>query len=153
MTSNIGVRQLKEFGDGVGFATSAKVINAEDNSKAVIEKALKKPLADKLETAGALRAPGQLESHYAPSIPVRLNATSVEEGESLLAFGSNPILGAVETLNLSAKNNLVEAAANLFAMLRKLDNPAHKAIAVMPIPMEGIGEAINDRLRRAAADR
>jgi L-threonylcarbamoyladenylate synthase len=98
---------------------------------------------------GILKSPGQLASHYAPSIPVRLNATDVAGDEALLAFGPTPLTGAAETLNLSASGNLVEAAANLFAHLRTLDDARFRAIAVMPIPSEGLGEAINDRLRRA----
>ena len=99
----------------------------------------------------SLKSPGMLESHYAPSIPVRLNAAEVRGDEALLAFGPSPLPGAAYTLNLSARGDLIEAAANLFAHLRVLDDPRHRAIAVMPIPAEGIGEAINDRLRRAAA--
>lgn len=94
-------------------------------------------------------APGQLSSHYAPSLPVRLNATTAEPGEALLGFG--PVAGA--TLNLSAGGDLAEAAANLFAMLRGLDRPGFTGIAVTPIPEHGLGLAINDRLRRAAAPR
>ena len=97
-------------------------------------------------------APGQLESHYAPHIPVRLNATSVDGGEALLAFGK-PLEGAAATLNLSESENLVEAASNLFAMLRSLDDRRFKDIAVMPVPGVGLGRAINDRLKRAAAPR
>lgn len=98
-----------------------------------------------------LRSPGQLESHYAPSIPVRLNATDVTGDEALLAFGANVPSGAISTLNLSPIGNLLEAAANLFAHLRALDDPRFSAIAVMPIPANGVGEAINDRLKRGAA--
>jgi L-threonylcarbamoyladenylate synthase len=98
---------------------------------------------------GILKSPGQLASHYAPSIPVRLNATKIAADEALLAFGPTPLTGAAETLNLSITRNLVEAAANLFAHLRALDDPRFRAIAVMPIPEEGLGEAINDRLKRA----
>ncbi|MDP9196655.1 MAG: L-threonylcarbamoyladenylate synthase [Pseudomonadota bacterium] len=102
----------------------------------------------------APRAPGQLASHYAPSIPVRLNATSVQAGEALLAFGPGLVPGhPVTHLNLSDQGDLNEAAANLFAMLRALDTPDHTAIAVTPIPDTGLGIAINDRLRRAAAPR
>lgn len=99
---------------------------------------------------GVILAPGQLASHYAPSIPVRCQATSVGPNEALLAFGSPVLQGAARTLNLSAKGDLLEAAANLFAYLRTLDDAAYAAIAVMPIPKEEIGIAINDRLRRAA---
>lgn len=102
---------------------------------------------------GALKSPGLLASHYAPSIPVRLNALDVASDEALLAFGPSPLTGAATTLNLSPRGDLIEAAANLFAYLRALDVPAHRAIAVMPIPTEGIGEAILDRLTRASVGR
>lgn len=98
-------------------------------------------------------APGMLASHYAPRSPVRLNATTVEPGEALLAFGSSAVAGvdkAAAMLNLSARGDLIEAAANLFHHLRELDAKGAMQIAVMPIPNEGLGEAINDRLRRAA---
>ena len=97
------------------------------------------------------RAPGQLASHYAPARPLRLDATEVSADEALLAFGPHPLPGAARTLNLSPSSDLVEAAANLFAMLRALDRPELRAIAVMPVPDRGLGEAICDRLRRAAA--
>jgi L-threonylcarbamoyladenylate synthase len=71
--------------------------------------------------------------------------------EALLAFGTNAPQGAAQMLNLSPTGDLVEAAANLFACLRALDDARHRAIAVMPIPDDGLGEAINDRLRRAEA--
>lgn len=96
-------------------------------------------------------SPGMLDKHYAPALPVRLNATDVKTGEALLAFGSNVPEGAETTLNLSESGNLDEAAHNLFAFLRQLDSGKHHAIAVMPIAETGIGKAINDRLRRAAA--
>lgn len=99
---------------------------------------------------GAHASPGQMESHYAPSIPVRLNATSVSSDEALLAFGTTVPQGAHTTLTLSSQGDLIEAAANLFAALRALDQPQHRCIAVMPIPNTGLGEAINDRLKRAS---
>jgi len=95
-----------------------------------------------------ITSPGQLASHYAPRASLRLNAGATESGEVLLGFGEAP--GA--RLNLSPNGDLHEAAANLFAMLRELDKSAAR-IAVSPIPDTGIGEAINDRLRRAAAPR
>lgn len=100
----------------------------------------------------APRSPGQLASHYAPARPVRLGATSVSADEGLLAFGPGAPQGAMLTCNLSPSGDLGEAAANLFAMLRSLDRPGIGRIAVMPIPQTGLGLAINDRLRRAAAD-
>ena len=101
-------------------------------------------------------APGMLASHYAPRTPVRLNAASVDPDEALLAFGHAGIAGAgtaKAVLNLSATGDLDEAAANLFGYLRALDAEAARAIAVMPVPHRGLGEAINDRLRRAAIGR
>lgn len=100
----------------------------------------------------ARKSPGQLASHYAPSVPVRLGATTVSGDEALLAFGPSPLVGARTTLNLSAAGDLTEAAANLFAHLRALDVQRPSRIAVMPIPETGLGLAINDRLRRAATD-
>jgi L-threonylcarbamoyladenylate synthase len=95
-----------------------------------------------------IRSPGQLESHYAPRAALRLNAETVRPGETLLGFGD--VTGA--SRNLSPRGDLKEAAANLFAMLRELDSTA-ALIAVSPIPTFGLGEAINDRLQRAAAPR
>jgi L-threonylcarbamoyladenylate synthase len=101
----------------------------------------------------AIASPGQLERHYAPNTRLRLGATDVRAGEALLAFGPNPPRGACQTVNLSPSADLQEAAANLFGSLRTLDACGATAIAVMPIPDEGLGEAINDRLRRAAKAR
>lgn len=101
-------------------------------------------------------APGMLASHYAPRAPLRLNATDLRPGEALLAFGPTlPANAGAAPLrrNLSPSGDLLEAAANLFAHLRALDAAAPAAIAVMPVPEHGLGEAINDRLRRAAAPR
>jgi L-threonylcarbamoyladenylate synthase len=101
-------------------------------------------------------APGMLASHYAPRAPVRLHAQDVASGEALLAFGPTHLPGveaAAAVMNLSSTADLDEAAANLFGYLRSLDAKAPRAIAVMAIPEEGLGEAINDRLRRAAVAR
>jgi L-threonylcarbamoyladenylate synthase len=101
-------------------------------------------------------APGMLTSHYAPRARVRLNAQSLEPGEALLAFGHVPVPGqdrAAAALNLSERGDPAEAATRLFGYLRSLDAAGAHTIAVMPVPMEGLGEAINDRLRRAAAGR
>ena len=100
-----------------------------------------------------IASPGQLERHYAPATPLRLGATSVNADEALLAFGPNAPAGASTTLNLSASGDLAEAATNIFASLRTLDEAGVSAIAVMPIPDHGLGEAINDLLRRAAKSR
>jgi L-threonylcarbamoyladenylate synthase len=110
-------------------------------------------LSDALPSGDAPRtSPGQLHSHYAPSRPVRLDALTVAADEALLAFGPNPLKGARRTLNLSITGDLAEAAANLFAHLRALDRSDIARIAVMAVPHTGLGLAINDRLRRAAAD-
>ena len=102
---------------------------------------------------GPAPSPGMLRHHYAPRSPVRLEARSAAPGEALLSFGRHRIGGVSAELNLSPDGDLAEAAANLFAMLRALDRPEHCAIAVMPIPETGLGQAINDRLRRAARPR
>lgn len=99
------------------------------------------------------RAPGMLASHYAPDLPLRLDATGAAADEVLIAFGVRVPLGAGLTLNLSPAGNPTEAAANLFAMLREADASGLARIAVMAIPQHGLGRAINDRLRRAAAPR
>ena len=104
-------------------------------------------------SGGRVRSPGMLASHYAPALPLRLDATAARPGEALLAFGSEAPPDFAEVLWLSRAGDLTEAAANLFAMLRRLDRPEFTGIAVMPIPERGLGRAINDRLRRAAAPR
>lgn len=101
-------------------------------------------------------APGMLASHYAPRTPLRLDANEVARDEVLLAFGPKLVPGAehaVRVLNLSQHGDLVEAAANLFSHLRALDGLGVRAIAVMRVPHDSLGEAINDRLARAAAPR
>jgi L-threonylcarbamoyladenylate synthase len=99
-------------------------------------------------SGGSIEAPGQLASHYAPRKPLRLNAISAEPGEYLIGFGS--VEGEV---SLSLSSDLVEAAARLFDLLHQADNSKAQRIAVAPIPEDGLGAAINDRLRRAAAPR
>ncbi len=97
----------------------------------------------------APHSPGQMKSHYAPHLPLRMNAIEAFEGEALLGFGYAP--NAV--LNLSESEDLTEAAANLFSMMHQLDNSKYSGIAVMPVPMQGLGLAINDRLKRASYPR
>jgi len=125
--------------------------------------------ADELEAVAGVRllrladvvgsgveAPGQLASHYAPRAAMRLNVRAVRAGEALLAFGPNRAagaLGASRVENLSATGNLREAAANLFEAMQRLDAAGTDIIAVEPVPLDGLGEAINDRLARAAAPR
>jgi L-threonylcarbamoyladenylate synthase len=134
-------------------------VTAED-----IAAVLECPVPYELEVTEKPRSPGQLLRHYAPSIPIRLNAIDVEPGEALLAFGPTKFMGirgggfahdlSPESFrNLSESGDLLEAAANLFGFLRALDVPQNKRIAVMNIPNTGIGVAINDRLSRAAGAR
>lgn len=121
-----------------------------------IEFALGETLGAPVAVAGAPLAPGMLASHYAPHSRVRLAANQVAPGEALLAFGLPLPPGAeaaAKVLNLSARGDLAEAAANLFGHLRALDGAGPGGIAVMPVPRHGLGEAINDRLARAAVPR
>jgi L-threonylcarbamoyladenylate synthase len=114
------------------------------------------PVAQGGASGAAVRSPGMLASHYAPALPVRLHAGDARPGEALLAFGPPPP-GAPLAFNLSAGGDLTEAAARLFSGLRWLDAEAVRRgltrIAVMEVPETGLGRAINDRLRRAAAPR
>lgn len=112
---------------------------------AMLEEATRLPVVTGAENA-RIEAPGQMESHYAPSKPVRLHALRAEKDEYLIGFGLMPC-----HMNLSPDADVREAAANLFAALHIADASAAERIAVAPIPNEGIGAAINDRLRRAAA--
>lgn len=104
----------------------------------------------------AIEAPGMLASHYAPNAPVRLEASGIAAGEALIRFGAAPVEGmekAQAVFDLSPSGDLNEAAANLFGLLKKADQTGAAGIAVTPIPNRGLGEAINDRLKRAAAPR
>jgi L-threonylcarbamoyladenylate synthase len=128
--------------------------------RADIERVLGRVLADPPRDPEAASAkplaPGMLASHYAPHTHVRLNAERIEPGEALLAFGRASLPGveaSTVTMNLSESENLTEAAAHLFGYLRALDAKGAVGIAVMPVPRHGLGEAINDRLRRAAVPR
>ncbi len=122
-------------------------------TKTDLEKFLDMSVSEKSSTE-AIKAPGQLKHHYSPSLPVRLNATSVFPNEALLTFGSNELTSDI-VLNLSLSGNLDEAATNLFDFLRTLDktNLHITQIAVTPIPNIGVGLAINERLQRAAASK
>ena len=135
-----------------GEAPQLLRLGAVDRS--AIEAVTGRPLSAPKHGA-APASPGMLAAHYAPAAKLRLEATDLRAGEALLAFGPRLPVGserAVAIRNLSETGNLTEAAANLFAALRELDGEAI-AVAVMPIPDEGLGEALNDRLRRAAAPR
>jgi len=119
-----------------------------------IERVIGAPL--KRDNSGKIEAPGMLLSHYAPNAAMRLNITELKSGEALLSFGANRAKNASHPsaeLNLSPSGDLREAAANLFEFMRQLDAAGASMIAVEPIPNTGLGEAINDRLKRAAAPR
>lgn len=159
VAASLGARvDLVVDGGPCRVGVESTVIDLSDGQAALLRpggiarediEALIGPVRTAEETPDAPRSPGQLLSHYAPDRPVRLNAREAAPGEALLGFGPAP--GA--TLNLSPSGDTVEAAANLFAMLHALDDPRYTGIAVMPIPADGLGAAINDRLRRAAAPR
>ena len=106
------------------------------------------PIAIEAEhaTGSRIEAPGQLASHYAPSKPLRLNVTNAEGDEYLIGFGQVP-----GDSSLSPSGDLVEAAARLFDLLHLADGSTKPRIAVAPVPNEGLGQAINDRLQRASA--
>ena len=129
----------------IGLTGTPTLLRPGGLSSEEIETVLAAPLA---AHAGDINAPGQLTSHYAPGGSVRLNATTKRGEEKLLGFG--PVEGA--DMNLSPSGDLTEAAANLFAMLHAMDD-GNSPIAVSPVPEVGLGRAINDRLRRAAAPR
>ena len=135
----------------IGFEDGPTLLRPGGLPAEVIEDCLGQPLATRSENAG-ITAPGQLTSHYAPGAPVRLNATSAHGDEVWLGFG--PLCEGA-ALNLSPTGDLVEAAANLFHHLRAIDELANRGqvIAIAPVPEHGLGRAINDRLRRAAAPR
>ncbi|WP_137045650.1 L-threonylcarbamoyladenylate synthase [Pseudolabrys sp. FHR47] len=136
----------------VGLLGEPTLLRPGGLPRADIERVLGRPLRtpDRTVDEDAPLAPGMLASHYAPRATMRLNVREPREGEALLAFGPAPAF-AGPVLNLSPSGDLVEAAAKLFSHLRRLDAAGVKAIAVMPVPNEGLGEAINDRLARAAA--
>lgn len=128
---------------------------------AATREALERALGEPVASVGPSEAtndvnpssPGQLTSHYAPRARVRLNADNLRPDEVLLAFGPSLPCPESRVVNISPTGDLVEAATNLFAALRQLDAMGVETIAVMPIPNTGLGEAINDRLNRAAAGR
>ncbi len=121
-------------------------------AREVIERVLGSALAISPIADEAPVAPGMMTSHYAPKAALRLDADASQPGEALLAFGP-AAAPAGPMLNLSPRGDLIEAAANLFSHLRALDASGVRRIAVMKVPDDGLGEAINDRLKRAAAPR
>jgi L-threonylcarbamoyladenylate synthase len=120
-----------------------------------VERVTGRPVLRK-EAGASIEAPGMLASHYAPDAPVRLDARDVRPGEVLIRFGGKALPGEAEAalvLDLSPAGDLAEAAANLFGYMKQADAAGARAIAFSPIPATGLGEAINDRLQRAAAPR
>lgn len=146
--TSVGVEStIVKIEDGMVRLLRPGGVSVED-IEAVVNTPLLRGASEKIE------APGMLASHYAPSAAVRLDATALMPGEALLAFGSFAISGSpLATRNLSPSGDLREAAANLFSHLAELDASGASTIAVTPIPRHGLGEAINDRLARAAAPR
>jgi L-threonylcarbamoyladenylate synthase len=132
--------------------TGARLLRPGGLTRSEIEAVLGHALDDGDVDTDAPTAPGQLSSHYAPQASIRLEAAAPEPGEAYLAFGPTSTDWSGPVFNLSPAGDLVEAAANLFSGLRLLDRKADR-IAVAPIPREGLGEAINDRLKRASAPR
>ncbi|MFC7399494.1 L-threonylcarbamoyladenylate synthase [Chelatococcus sp. GCM10030263] len=135
----------------------ARLLRPGGITRGAIERVVGMPLADAPESVpDAPQGPGMLASHYAPRAQLRMDAREIRPGEAVLLFGRERpagIDGASVVLNLSEDGDLIEAAANLFAYLRRLDITGAAAIAATPVPQEELGEAINDRLRRAAAPR
>jgi L-threonylcarbamoyladenylate synthase len=146
--STVGLEStvVETHGDGVRLLRPGAVTVAQLDATAG-------PVQRMTDATDAPVSPGQLASHYAPRAAVRLNVTAPKPGEALLAFGLHVPSHTGAILNLSPSGDLIEAAANLFAALRMLDASGAATIAVMPIPHNGLGEAINDRLTRAAAPR
>lgn len=150
--TTVGVESTIVKSDGAGL----HLLRPGGLSVDDIERLAGQPVLRTVSQTAAIEAPGMLASHYAPDAKVRLNATGVLPGEALINFGSQPMNDAgkaVATFDLSPAGNLREAAANLFSTLRAADRSGAFTIAVAPVPMTGLGEAINDRLMRAAAPR
>jgi L-threonylcarbamoyladenylate synthase len=140
---------------GIGLESTIVAIDANGKATLLRPGAIARdeiePITGPLAAAkGSIEAPGMMASHYAPRARLRLDVDAPATGESYLAFGAPAPAGG---LTLSASGDLVEAAANLYAHLRTLDAAGASVIAVAPIPHGGLGEAIRDRLARAAAPR
>ena len=133
--------------------TGIVVLRPGSITPADLDTATGEPVTRALDGGDTPLSPGQLASHYAPRARVVLDAARPEPGAALLAFGPMVPAHDAAMINLSPQGDLIEAAANLFAALRALDATGAATIAVMPIPTQGLGEAINDRLQRAAAAR
>lgn len=151
--SSVGVEStiVKVEADG-----TLRLLRPGGLSAAEIEKVAGVPLQRGKVAAAIIEAPGMLASHYAPRATVRLNATDIQPGEAFLKFGSAAVAGedkAAAIFMLSDKADPAEAASHLFELMKRADETGVSSIAVSPIPSTGLGEAINDRLARAAAPR
>ena len=138
-------------GGPASVGVESTILNAAE-----IERLTGRPVVRPQGAGAAIEAPGMLASHYAPDAAVRLGAREVRPGEALIRFGGRPLPGEAEAalvLDLSPSGDLAEAAANLFGYMKQADASGAAAIAFSPVPDTGLGEAINDRLRRAAAPR
>ena len=129
-----------------GLGLESTIVAVEDGGALRLLRPGPLDLGLALSDSGAIEAPGQLASHYAPAKPLRLNATSAGPGEWLIGFG-----GVQGDATLSATGDLAEAAAKLFDALHTAEDSPRPRIAVAPVPAAGLGDAINDRLKRAAA--
>ena len=134
----------------LGRPDRARILRPGGVTREAIEGVIGRLDVSDTDASEPLRSPGLLARHYAPKTPLRLDAVAVSPDEALLAFGPEPLEGAGWTLNLSTKGDLAEAARNLYAMLRALDAEGASRIAVMKLPEGGLGEALADRLKRAA---
>jgi L-threonylcarbamoyladenylate synthase len=153
---SVGVESTILGFDEQGYVIDPVLLRAGGLSREQIEQVIAplkiiSPSSQGSDAKGKITAPGQLTRHYAPLKPLRLNAIHVNPNEALLAFGTPILPGAGALFQLSTKGNLEEAASRLFLGLHTLSHLSVKTIAVMPIPRHGVGEAINDRLMRAAA--
>ena len=142
-----GIKLIVDDGPSPGGIESTIVAEASGQLRLLRRGPIEVREAD-LDSGSAIEAPGQLASHYAPSKPLRLNAIDATADEFLIGFGR-----VDGDLNLSPSGDLLEAAARLFDLLHQADASAKSRIAVAPIPEQGLGAAINDRLKRAAAPR
>jgi len=135
------------------FETGPVLLRPGALSTEQIETALGQTLDRHTNADTAPQSPGQLSSHYAPRARLRLNAHEVQDHEAILGFGPDMPVTSRLSINLSESGDLIQAAARLFSALHELDQSGVETIVVMPIPHDGLGEAINDRLTRAAAPR
>jgi L-threonylcarbamoyladenylate synthase len=143
----VGIESTIVMSDGDGI----RLLRPGSVNREILEEVAKVPIHDDAPTGGKPLSPGQLDRHYAPAHAIRLNVAEPRSTEVLLALGPQPSPHCLAALNLSSSGDLREAAANLFAMIRELDQIESDGIAVMPIPEVDLGVAINDRLRRAAS--